>query len=65
MIKNWLLSAILVTFFVQVKIPAGMSRSYDDVKAVFIMEDGFTIRLILKDDKIVYVPALFTIIEEK
>lgn len=62
---NKIFLSLLLAFFVQVKIPAGMSRSYDDVKAVYIMEDGFTIRLTLKDDKIVYVPALFTIIEEK
>lgn len=61
--KHILLS-LLVAFFVQVKIPAGMSRTYDNVKAV----DGFgtfTLRLVLENDKVVYVPALFTIIEEK
>lgn len=64
MIKNWLLSVILFTFFVQVKIPAGMSRIYDNVKAVDGF-GGFTLRLTLANDKVVYVPALFTIIEEK
>lgn len=61
--KNIMLLALL-TFFVQVKIPAGMSRSYDNVKAVdsFTL---FTLRLTLANDKVVYVPALFTIVEEK
>lgn len=62
---NKILLSLLLAFYVQVKIPAGMSRSYDDVKRIDIMPDGFTIKLILKDDKIVFVPALFTIIEEK
>lgn len=62
--KNLLLLALLA-FYVQVKIPAGMSRSYDDVKSYYIMEDGFSIQLTLSNDKKVIVPALFTIIEEK
>lgn len=60
-----LLMLALLAFYVQVKIPAGMSRSYDDVQRFRIMEDGFTIMLTLKDGKEAYVPALFTIIEEK
>lgn len=62
--KNILLIALLA-FYVQVKIPAGMSRSYEDVKRIEILQDGFTIKLTLHDDKIAYVPALFTIIEER
>lgn len=62
--KNLLLLALLA-FFVQVKIPAGMSRTYDDVKKVDLLSNGMTLQLILKDGKIVWVPALFTIIEEK
>lgn len=62
--NKMLLSALFV-FFVQVKIPAGMSRIYENVKRVEILPSGFTIQLTLEDGKIVYVPALFTIIEEK
>lgn len=62
--KNLLLLGLLV-FFVQVKIPAGMSRSYDNVKRIEVMPNGFTIQLTLQDGKLVYVPALFTIIEER
>lgn len=62
---NKLILSLMLAFYVQVKIPAGMSRTYDDVKRVETMQDGFTIKLTLSNDKIVYVPALFTIIEEK
>lgn len=61
--KNFLLLALLA-FYVQVKIPAGMSRTYDNVKSVDVF-GGFTLRLVLENDKVAYVPALFTIIEEK
>lgn len=61
---NKILLSLLLAFYVQVKIPAGMSRSYDNVKAVEGI-GGFTIKLTLENDKIVYVPALFTVIEEK
>jgi hypothetical protein len=62
---NKILLSLLLAFFVQVKIPAGMSRSYDDVKHITFLPDGVTIQLTLKNDKIVFVPALFTVIEEK
>lgn len=62
--KNLILG-LMLAFFVQVKIPAGMSRTYDDVKKVTLLPDGFVYALVLKDDKIAYVPALFTFIEEK
>lgn len=65
MIRNSVLSVILFTFFVQVKIPAGISRTYENVKEIRFMDDGVTIRLTLHDDKIAYVPAFFTIIEER
>lgn len=65
MFKPSLLLSVAFVFFVQVKIPAGMSRIYENVKAVECQPGGFTIRLTLSDDKIVYVPAFFTIIEEK
>lgn len=55
--------SVLLTFFVQVKIPAGMSRTYDDVIS-FFARDGYYV-LLLKDNKTVYAPILFTIIEEK
>lgn len=62
--KNLLL-AVMVAFFVQVKVPAGMSRTYDNVKNVQLMADGFVWRLILENDKVVFTPVLFTVIEEK
>lgn len=62
---NKILLSLVLAFFVQVKIPAGMSRSYDDVKSFTLHPSGFAYVLTLKDGKIVYVPALFTIIEEK
>lgn len=60
--KNLLLVALLA-FYVQVKIPAGMSRSYDDVQS-FFARDGYYC-LTLRNNKTVYVPMFFTIIEEK
>lgn len=62
--KNLLLLAVLA-FFVQVKIPAGMSRTYDNVKSVELTATGFMWKLTLENCKIVYVPVLFTFIEEK
>jgi len=61
---NKLLLYVSLAFFVQVKIPAGMSRTYDNVKSVDGF-GGFTLQLVLEDDRVVYVPAMFTIIEEK
>lgn len=60
-----LLSSFLFAFYVQVKVPAGMSRTYDNVKNVQLMADGFVWRLVLENDKVVFTPVLFTVIEEK
>lgn len=60
-----LLSNFLFAFFVQVKIPAGMSRTYDNVKSVEIIGTGFAYRLVLENGKIAYTPVLFTFVEEK
>ena len=60
-----LLSSLLFAFFVQVKIPAGMSRTYDNVKSVEIIGTGFAYRLVLENGKIAYTPVLFTFVEEK
>lgn len=62
--KN-ILAALMVAFFVQVKVPAGLSRTYDNVKSASLCDDGFVWRLVLANDKVVYTPALFTIVEEK
>lgn len=61
---NKIVLTLMLAFFVQVKVPAGMSRTYENVKSVDGF-GGFTLRLVLENDKVVYVPALFTIIEEK
>lgn len=60
-----LIVTLMLAFFVQVKVPAGMSRTYDNVKNVQLMADGFVWRLILENDKVVFTPVLFTVIEEK
>lgn len=60
-----LLSSFLFAFYVQVKIPAGMSRTYENVKKVTLLPDGFVYALVLENDKVAYVPALFTFIEER
>lgn len=60
-----LIATLMLAFFVQVKVPAGMSRTYDNVKNVQLMADGFVWRLILENDKVVFTPVLFTVIEEK
>lgn len=62
---NKIILSLLLAFYVQVKIPAGMSRTYDDVQKLLFVIDGVTIELTLKDGKKAYVPAMFTIIEEK
>ena len=62
--KNLIL-AVMFAFTVQVKVPAGMSRTYENVKNVQLMPDGFVWRLVLENDKVIFTPALFTIIEEK
>lgn len=60
-----LLSSVLFTFFVQVKIPAGMSRTYDNVRSVELIGTGFAYKLVLENGKIAYTPILFTFVEEK
>lgn len=62
---NKIIISLLFAFFVQVKVPAGMSKTYDNVKNVQLMPDGFVWRLVLENDKVIFTPALFTIIEEK
>jgi len=62
---NKIIVSLMLAFFVQVKFPAGMSKTYDNVKAVMLMDDGFVWRLTLQNDKVIYVPAFFTVIEEK
>lgn len=57
-----LLSSLFL-FYVQMKIPAGMSRTYDNVVS-FFARDGYYV-LTLDDNKTAYVPILFTVIEEK
>lgn len=60
-----LLSSLLFAFFVQVKIPAGMSRTYDNVQSIELIGTGFAYKLTLENGKIAYAPTLFTFIEEK
>lgn len=55
----------MLAFFVQVKVPAGMSRTYENVQAIDFSVAYFSIKLTLANGKVVYVPALFTVIEEK
>lgn len=61
-LTKWLLC---VAFIAHVKIPFGIAKAYNNVRDVEIMPMGITLKLVLEDDKVVYVPALFTIIEEK
>lgn len=65
LLTNKLVLSLIFAFFVQVKIPAGMSRSYDNVRHVELMENGFVWKLILENGKIAFTPVLFTYIEEK
>lgn len=58
---KWLFSFL---FIVRVSIPFGLKVTYDDVKDV-VATHANTFQLILSNDKIVLVPIMWTVIEEK
>lgn len=57
---KWLLSLI---FIVRVTIPFGATKTYEATN-VQAWSDGFY-RLVLTNDKVVYVPIMWTLVEEK
>ena len=56
---------LCLIFVAYVKAPFGVTKTYEKVKDVEIMPMGITLKLILSDGKLVYVPAMFTVVEEK
>lgn len=60
--KNWLLCFIFIAY---VKAPFGIEKTYKNVKSVDIMPMGITLKLTLDTDKVIYVPAMFTVVEER
>lgn len=61
--KNYLSFLFITLFVARVSIPMGERRSYPDVVS-FTEGNGFY-RLVLFNNKIVFVPSMWTIIEER
>lgn len=62
--KHWILLG-LTLFLVKIKVPFGADETFRHVKRVDYINNGQVVQLILADDRIAYLPAMWTTIEEE
>lgn len=62
--KNWILLG-LTLFLVKVKVPFGADETYRHVKSIDYINNGQVVKVILSDDRVAFVPAMWTTIEEE